>query len=193
LSKYETTFVIDSLQKSENKENILTKVENFIKNNGGEIGEVEDWGKKRLAYEINRKQYGNYYQIHFVGPGNLPGLLEQEYRLEEGILRFLTITSDPRAALKRQEPIEPAKETKEAKVIPEDTKTENAKTENAKTENAKTEDAKTEDAKTEDAKTEDLKTEDKPGENDFSKEEAVFENVKEEVKETEDSETETKE
>jgi len=161
LSKYETTFVIDSLQKSENKENILTKVENFIKNNGGEIGEVEDWGKKRLAYEINRKQYGNYYQIHFVGPGNLPGLLEQEYRLEEGILRFLTITSDPRAALKREEPIEPAKETKKAEVIPED------------------------------AKTEDAKTEDKPGENDISKEEAVLETGKEEVKETEDSETET--
>ena len=163
MSKYETTFVIDSLQKSENKENILTKVENFIKNNGGEIGEVEDWGKKRLAYEINRKQYGNYYQIHFEGPGNLPGLLEQEYRLEEGILRFLTITSDPRAALKREEPVEPAKETKEAEVIPED------------------------------AKMEDAKIEDKPSENDSSKQEAVFENVKEEVKETEDSETETKE
>jgi len=130
LSKYETTFVIDSLQKSENKENILTKVENFIKNNGGEIGEVEDWGKKRLAYEINRKQYGNYYQIHFEGPGNLPGLLEQEYRLEEGILRFLTITSDPRAALKREEPVEPAKETKEAKVIPEDSKSEDKPGEN---------------------------------------------------------------
>ncbi|MCH8018956.1 30S ribosomal protein S6 [candidate division KSB1 bacterium] len=173
MSKYETTFVIDSLQKSENKENILTKVENFIKNNGGEIGEVEDWGKKRLAYEINRKQYGNYYQIHFEGPGNLPGLLEQEYRLEEGILRFLTITSDPRAALKREEPVEPAKETKEAEVIPED--------------------AKTEDAKIEDAKIEDAKIEDKPSENDSSKQEAVFENVKEEVKETEDSETETKE
>ena len=163
MSKYETTFVVDSLQKSENKENILTKVENFIKNNGGEIGEVEDWGKKRLAYEINRKQYGNYYQIHFEGPGNLPGLLEKEYRLEEGILRFLTITSDPRAALKREEPVEPAKETKEAEVIPED------------------------------AKMEDAKIEDTQSENDSSKQEAVFENVKEEVKETEDSETETKE
>jgi len=173
LSKYETTFVIDSLQKSENKEHILTKVENFIKNNGGDIGEVEDWGKKRLAYEINRKQYGNYYQIHFEGPGNLPGLLEQEYRLEEGILRFLTITSDPRATLKREEPVEPAKETKEAEVIPKDTKTE---------------DTKTEDTKTEDAKTEDAKTEDKPGENDSSKEEAVVEDVKEEVEETKEVE-----
>ncbi|MCH8871552.1 30S ribosomal protein S6 [candidate division KSB1 bacterium] len=143
------------MQKSENKENILTKVENFIKNNGGEIGEVEDWGKKRLAYEINRKQYGNYYQIHFEGPGNLPGLLEQEYRLEEGILRFLTITSDPRAALKREEPVEPAKETKAAEVIPEDAKIEDKPSENdsskqeAVFENVKEEVKETEDSETE--------------------------------------------
>ena len=172
MSKYETTFVVDSLQKSENKEHIVTKVENFIKNNGGKIGEVEDWGKKRLAYEINRKQYGNYYQIHFEGPGNLPGLLEREYRLEEGILRFLTITSDPRAVLKREEAAKLAKETTEAEVIPEETKTE--------------------ETKTEETKTEETKTEDEPDENDSSKddsskEEAVVEDVKEEVKETDDS------
>ena len=127
MSKYETTFVIDSLKKSENMENILTKVENFIKNNGGEIGEVEDWGKKRLAYEINRKQYGNYYQIHFEGPSNLPGLLEREYRLEEGVLRFLTITSDPRAALTRKGPVESAKETAETKETTEAKETAEAK------------------------------------------------------------------
>ena len=162
MSKYETTFVVDSLQKSENKEHIVTKVENFIKNNGGKIGEVEDWGKKRLAYEINRKQYGNYYQIHFEGPGNLPGLLEREYRLEEGILRFLTITSDPRAVLKREEAAKLAKETTEAEVIPEETKTEETKTEDEPDENDSSKD-------------------------DSSKEEAVVEDVKEEVKETDDS------
>ena len=154
MSKYETTFVIDSLQKSENKENILTKVQNFIKNNGGEIGEVEDWGKKRLAYEINRKQYGNYYQIHFEGPGHLPGLLEREYRLEEGILRFLTITSDPKAALKREEPVEPAKETKEAEVIPEDAKTEDKPGESdSSKEETVVEDVKEEAKETEDSET----------------------------------------
>jgi len=182
LSKYETTFVVDSLQKSENKEHIVTKVENFIKNNGGKIGEVEDWGKKRLAYEINRKQYGNYYQIHFEGPGNLPGLLEREYRLEEGILRFLTITSDPRAVLKREEAAKLAKETTEAEVIPEETKTEETKTEETKTEETKTEETKTEETKTEDEPDENDSSKD-----DSSKEEAVVEDVKEEVKETDDS------
>ncbi len=183
MSKYETTFVVDSLRKSDDTQNILTKMQNFIKNNGGEIGEVEDWGKKRLAYEINRKQYGNYYQIHFEGPSNLPGLLEREFRLEEGILRFLTITSDPRAALTKQAPAEPAQE---AKVEP-------AK-ETQEAEQAK----ETTEAKVESEAP--IESEAKVDENDSLKEEAAVAEVKEEaneeakeeaneeVKETEESE-----
>lgn len=110
LSIYETTFVIDSLQKSEDMRNLVTKIESFIKNNGGEIAQVEDWGKRRLAHEINRKQYGNYYQVHFDGPSNLPELLEREYRLEEAILRFLTIKSHPKAEEARAKLSQGAKE-----------------------------------------------------------------------------------
>ncbi len=91
---YETTIVIDSLQKAEEMQNILTKIKNFIHNNGGEILYIDEWGKKRLAYEINRKQYGNYFQIFFKGPSTLPKLLEREYRLEESILRYLTLLSE---------------------------------------------------------------------------------------------------
>ena len=100
--QYETTIVIDSLQKSEDMQNMVAKIENFIKNNGGTITEIEEWGKKRLAYEINRKQYGTYYHILFEGPSTIPALLEAEYRLQESILRYLTVKSDPRV-LKRRE------------------------------------------------------------------------------------------
>lgn len=159
MNKYETTFVIDSLQKSEDMQNILTTVQNFIKNNGGKINEVADWGKKRLAYGINRKQYGNYYQIYFEGPGNLPGLLEREYRLEERILRFLTLTSNPKAALAKEERAQPAKKTKEAEVKTEAT-----------------------------VKTEDKADENDPPQDENVVEEAS-EEVKGEVKETEETET----
>jgi small subunit ribosomal protein S6 len=115
-TQYETTIVIDSLQKSEDMQNMVTKIENFIKNNGGTITDIEEWGKKRLAYEINRKQYGTYFHILFEGPSTLPALLEAEYRLQEPILRFLTVQSDPRVLKRRakeaQEKSEAAKETK---------------------------------------------------------------------------------
>jgi small subunit ribosomal protein S6 len=96
-TQYETTVVIDSFAKDDDIKNLTTKLQNFIKNNGGQIDSLEEWGKKRLAYEINRKQYGNYVHILFSGPGALPELLEREYRLEESILRYLTIIADPRS------------------------------------------------------------------------------------------------
>lgn len=93
---YETTIVIDSFLKSEDMQNLVNKIQNFLKNNGGEISKIEEWGKKRLAYEINRKQYGNYVHILFEGPSSLPQLLEREYRLEESILRYLTVQTNPK-------------------------------------------------------------------------------------------------
>ena len=100
---YETTIVIDSLQKGEDIQNTLTNIENFIKNNGGTILKKEEWGKKRLAYEINRKQYGNYFHILFEGQSGLPTLLEREYRLVESILRYLTVRTESQHLDKTQE------------------------------------------------------------------------------------------
>ncbi len=96
MQRYETTIVIDSLQKADDMQVIVTKVESFITNHGGTIINKDEWGKKRLAYEINRKQYGNYYHLLFEGPGTIPLLLEREYRLEESILRYLTVKAEPR-------------------------------------------------------------------------------------------------
>lgn len=101
--------MLDSLQKSDDMQATVTKIENFIKNHGGNILNREEWGKKRLAYEINRKQYGNYIHFLFEAPSDLPGLLEREYRLEEAILRYLTVKADP-----RNYPEEKAEETRPA-------------------------------------------------------------------------------
>lgn len=92
---YETTVVIDSMLKADEVRNQNDKLVNFISNHGGNIVKVEDWGKRRLAYEIKRKQYGFYLNVRFSGPEALPLLLDREYRLNESVLRFLTIKIDP--------------------------------------------------------------------------------------------------
>jgi len=102
LALYETTIVIDSFLKDEDFQNLSAKIQGFIKNNGGQIQRVEEWGKRRLAYEINRKQYGNYLHILFESPSSLPVLLEREYRLLETILRFLTVKTDLKALAARE-------------------------------------------------------------------------------------------
>lgn len=88
---YETAIVIDPQQKSEDIEDQIKKVASFITNHGGEVTNIDEWGKKRLAYEINKKQYGYYVIIRFNGPGQLVSLLEREYRLSENVLRYLTL------------------------------------------------------------------------------------------------------
>lgn len=92
---YETTVVIDSMLKADEVRNQNDKIVNFISNHGGNIVKVEDWGKRRMAYEIKRKQYGFYLNVRFSGPEALPLLLDREYRLNESVLRFLTIKIDP--------------------------------------------------------------------------------------------------
>lgn len=93
---YETTFIVDSLIRPEETDEIINKIEKFISNNGGQIKKIDRWGKKRLAYEIKKRQYGYYVIIRYSAPPKLNRLLEKEYQLDENILRYLTIALDPR-------------------------------------------------------------------------------------------------
>jgi len=95
LKLYETTILLDSTLKSDEMRNLIDKIVNFISNHGGNIVKVDEWGKRRLAYEINKKQYGYYVNIRFSGPAALCGLLEREYRLIDSVLRHLTAKIDP--------------------------------------------------------------------------------------------------
>jgi small subunit ribosomal protein S6 len=97
LRTYQTVIVIDSFLKSEEIDAIIEKVLRIINNNGGKVVTVDRWEKKRLAYEIKRRQYGYYVEIIFEAPGNLVNILEREYRLDEKILRYLTIVLDKKA------------------------------------------------------------------------------------------------
>lgn len=122
MQTYETTIIVDSLLKGEDQETLVKKIENFVANNGGEILSVENWGKRRLAYEINKKQYGNYYLILFKAESTLTKLLEREYRLEEAILRHLTLKADPKVLADKEEqtaakPTETKEEVSETEAV----------------------------------------------------------------------------
>ena len=94
---YQTVIIIDSLLKVEEIDAIIEKVLRIINNNGGKVIEVDRWEKKRLAYEIKKRQYGYYVEIIFEASGDLVRILERDYRLDENILRYLTVTLVPKA------------------------------------------------------------------------------------------------
>jgi small subunit ribosomal protein S6 len=95
VNKYETTFILepglDETQVNEEAE----KVTQWIKDLGGEVLEVQRWGKRRLAYEINRRRDGNYTLVLYQGPGAIVKELERRLRLDESVLRTLTVMHVP--------------------------------------------------------------------------------------------------
>ena len=90
MGMYETIFILDSLLVPEEIDKIIDSVKQVIESNGGKIATVDKWGKRRLAYEIQKKQYGFYVAIEFEGEGPIPNTLEHEYNFNDKILRYLT-------------------------------------------------------------------------------------------------------
>ena len=99
---YETTFIVDSILKADDISELRDRVVSFVTDHGGEIVKIEEWGKRRLAYEINKKQYGYYIHLRFNAPPAVIGLLENEFKLNESIMRHLTVEVDPRALKQEQ-------------------------------------------------------------------------------------------
>lgn len=97
MRKYETIIVIDSLLKLEEIEGIINKYERFISANGGQVETIDRWGKRRLAYEIKKRQYGFYVLIRFNAPPAMIKQLDREYRLNEFLLRTMTTLMEKRA------------------------------------------------------------------------------------------------
>ena len=93
IHSYETIFIIDSTLEPEAIEAKKAKFVDLITSNG-EIGEVEDWGKRKLAYPINFKTEGYYVLVNFKSNVDFPKELDRRYRIDEEILRTIIIRKD---------------------------------------------------------------------------------------------------
>jgi small subunit ribosomal protein S6 len=91
MSLYETIFIIHPELNEEDVEEHIKRVENLITRFGGEILKTERWGKKRLAYEIDKHRYGFYVLLRLQGNSTILPELERHYRLTEGIIKSLVI------------------------------------------------------------------------------------------------------
>lgn len=91
---YESAILVNAALDDQQIEAILTKIKDFIINNGGQIREFENWGRKRLAYTVEKSKIGYYAIFRFDAPSDFVAKLERTYSLDEHILRYLTLTLD---------------------------------------------------------------------------------------------------
>lgn len=90
-SNYESIFIIKPTLSDEETEKVIQKMRDLITSGGGEIVNVENWGKKKLAYEIKKHKKGHYVLLHLKGEGPIIKELERNYRLNDSIIKFLTV------------------------------------------------------------------------------------------------------
>ncbi len=94
MNKYELTVVFNPNLDEEALKAEFDKVQGYIERFGGTVEKVDDWGKRRLAYEIKKMTEGFYYFITFAAEGTVPAEVENRIRIRENILRYLVIRQD---------------------------------------------------------------------------------------------------
>ena len=92
MRKYELAYIADPELDSEGLEALEEKVKGWIKGAGGEAVNVDNWGKRRLAYPIKKRNDGFYMFVEIEMPPNAGAVIEQDLRLNEQILRYMITT-----------------------------------------------------------------------------------------------------
>ena len=116
MRKYETIFILDPDLEEEQTQSAIEKVKGIISQNNGEILKVEDWGKRKLAYQVKKKAKGHYILIHFMGSPTLISELERNYRVMDAVIKFQSVRLDESHTPSSEAPIpeEPMGEELEA-------------------------------------------------------------------------------
>ena len=95
MTKYETTFILEPGLDENRVNEEIEKVSGWIRDLSGEVIEVQRWGKRRLAYEINKKRDGIYTLVLHESPGPVVREVERRMSLDESVLRVLSVLHVP--------------------------------------------------------------------------------------------------
>ena len=88
MNKYELAVVVSAKLEDEARAEVIEKVKAMITRFGGNVTDVDEWGKRRFAYEIQKMKEGFYYFIHFEAE------VEQRIRIMDNVLRYLCVKQE---------------------------------------------------------------------------------------------------
>jgi small subunit ribosomal protein S6 len=106
VTKYETTFILEPGLDETRVNEEIERVSQWIRDLGGEVLEVQRWGKRRLAYEINKKRDGIYTLILHLSPGPVIKEVERRMSLNESYMRVLSVLHIPPELTRAQADVE---------------------------------------------------------------------------------------
>ena len=97
MNHYETVFILNPVLSEVQVKETVSKFEDFLTSRGATMVAKEDWGLKKMAYEIQHKKSGFYHLFEFTAPGEVLIAFETEFRRDERVMRFLTVSLDKHA------------------------------------------------------------------------------------------------
>jgi small subunit ribosomal protein S6 len=94
MNKYELAVVVSARIEDDERAAVVDKCKALIERFGGTITNVDDWGKKRLAYEVQKMKEGFYYFIQFDAEATAPIEIENRVRIMDNVIRFLCVRQE---------------------------------------------------------------------------------------------------
>jgi small subunit ribosomal protein S6 len=111
MRRYETVFIVNPELSEEQRQPLLDKMKGLMSEDQGMFVKFDDWGHKRLAYEVKKHTRGYYVLMDFCGDGVLVKEIERNMRLDDRVLKYMTVLKDKTVDMKAvKEEIESAKD-----------------------------------------------------------------------------------
>ena len=97
MNYYESIFILNPDLSPEETEKIKETMSEIVRKQGGEIHIVDDWGVKKLAYDVKKHKKGRYVLMQFLGSGDALHELERNYRVNDGVIKFMSLRIEKEA------------------------------------------------------------------------------------------------
>jgi small subunit ribosomal protein S6 len=101
MRRYETILIVDPDLGEEARGPVFDRIRELIPQKGGLLVEFDEWGSRKLAYEIKKKSRGYYVRIDFCGGGDLVQEMERQFRIDDRVMKYMTILLDEEADMER--------------------------------------------------------------------------------------------
>ena len=89
MNKYEAMYIVNPNVADDARAALVERFSGIVTNGGGNVEKIDDWGKRKLAYEIDDLTEGHYILMHFESESSLPKELERNFKISEDVMRFL--------------------------------------------------------------------------------------------------------
>ncbi len=94
MRRYETITIVDTDLSDQDRALFFEKLKDLISRQGGFLIMLDDWGVKKLAYEIKKKPHGYYIRLDYCGTGILVNEMERFFRIDDRVLKYMTVLLD---------------------------------------------------------------------------------------------------